>query len=414
MSTKKKLKIQADVVVDGNITAETLFGNATSAGKVNAAVTFSGSGGASAGTSFDGSTAKTVSYNTIGAAAVDHKHQKLYGYSDSNVILEQTSLSNISLGYPGMTTAGNYTILHGTALAPNTDASCDLGGTIASTKRYFKDGYFTGTVNAANFKVDDTNVSLEGHTHQYAASNTTGGAASAVGFIISPTTTDQCAVWFSVDSKYPGKLAHHGSFTFQPSSGTLTATTFKGNLTGKATTAGYAEEAGSAGGANEAGYATTAQVLVSEYYDCDDLLTEPKYVKCGGSNTPVYFKDGVPKACTVQWLHNISMMVKIQDEEALLYMSFSYVSNSSDGCTSLEEVKDLLHGTAYGYGSVCNCDGSIMYPIRYITLSGFAMNNSIIARVFHPQDWNTANANLKELTLDKNHAWIHDTVCRVL
>ncbi|NCA02911.1 MAG: hypothetical protein EBS87_12280, partial [Sphingomonadaceae bacterium] len=45
-----------------------LSGNATSADKVNNAVTFNNSGtGAASGTSFDGSVARTISYNTVGA-----------------------------------------------------------------------------------------------------------------------------------------------------------------------------------------------------------------------------------------------------------------------------------------------------------------------------------------------------------
>jgi len=50
-------------------------GAATSANKVNAALTFSNGGsGAASGTTFDGSTARTISYNSIGAAASSHSH----------------------------------------------------------------------------------------------------------------------------------------------------------------------------------------------------------------------------------------------------------------------------------------------------------------------------------------------------
>lgn len=52
-------------------------GAATSANKVNKAVTFNKDGqGAASGTTFDGSTARTISYNTIGAAAATHSHAK--------------------------------------------------------------------------------------------------------------------------------------------------------------------------------------------------------------------------------------------------------------------------------------------------------------------------------------------------
>lgn len=52
-------------------------GNAGSATKVNKAITFNNGGaGAASGTTFDGSTARTISYNTVGAAASEHTHTK--------------------------------------------------------------------------------------------------------------------------------------------------------------------------------------------------------------------------------------------------------------------------------------------------------------------------------------------------
>jgi hypothetical protein len=54
----------------------TAGGAATSANKVNKAVTFTTTGGAAAGTTFDGSTARTISYATVGAAPATHSHTK--------------------------------------------------------------------------------------------------------------------------------------------------------------------------------------------------------------------------------------------------------------------------------------------------------------------------------------------------
>jgi hypothetical protein len=52
-------------------------GAATSANKVNKDLTFNNSGnGVASGTTFNGSTARTISYNTIGAAAASHTHTK--------------------------------------------------------------------------------------------------------------------------------------------------------------------------------------------------------------------------------------------------------------------------------------------------------------------------------------------------
>lgn len=54
-------------------------GAAVSANKVNAALTFNSTGGAAAGTTFDGSAAKTISYETIGASPVGHTHPDYAG-----------------------------------------------------------------------------------------------------------------------------------------------------------------------------------------------------------------------------------------------------------------------------------------------------------------------------------------------
>lgn len=60
--------------------SSTQGGAATSANKVNKAVTFKNDGtGAASGTTFDGSTARTISYNTIGAAAAGHTHSDYAG-----------------------------------------------------------------------------------------------------------------------------------------------------------------------------------------------------------------------------------------------------------------------------------------------------------------------------------------------
>lgn len=60
-------------------------GAATSANKVNSALTFNNGGqGVASGTTFDGSTARTISYNTIGAAAASHSHDDKY-YTESEV-----------------------------------------------------------------------------------------------------------------------------------------------------------------------------------------------------------------------------------------------------------------------------------------------------------------------------------------
>lgn len=64
--------------------SSTQGGAATSANKVNKSVTFKATGGATAGSAFDGSAAVTVDYSTVGAAPASHTHDDRY-YTESEV-----------------------------------------------------------------------------------------------------------------------------------------------------------------------------------------------------------------------------------------------------------------------------------------------------------------------------------------
>lgn len=68
-------------------------GAATSANKVNKAVTFKATGGATAGSTFDGSAAVTVSYATVGAAPASHTHDDRY-FTEDEVTAELAKKSN--------------------------------------------------------------------------------------------------------------------------------------------------------------------------------------------------------------------------------------------------------------------------------------------------------------------------------
>lgn len=73
-------------------------GAATSANKVNASLTFNNGGsGAASGTTFDGSAAKTISYNTIGAAASSHTHDDRY-YTESEIDTKVSTLNTAISG----------------------------------------------------------------------------------------------------------------------------------------------------------------------------------------------------------------------------------------------------------------------------------------------------------------------------
>ena len=141
---------------------ETQGGAATSANKVNASVTFNTTGGAGAGTAFDGSSAVTVDYSTVGAAP-EHDHPYLlddtkYAGSSSqggaaNSVKEALTFSTTGNG----ATSGSY------------------NGSTAKTISY-------NTVGAASASHTHTKSEITdfSHTHNYAGSDSPGGAANSV------------------------------------------------------------------------------------------------------------------------------------------------------------------------------------------------------------------------------------------
>ena len=107
-------------------------GAATSANKVNAALTFNNSGnGAASGTTFDGSTAKTISYNTIGAAASSHNHDDRY--------LTGIKMNGASKGTSGVVDLG-------TVLTDASKFATSAQGTKADNAMPKSGGTFTGEV----------------------------------------------------------------------------------------------------------------------------------------------------------------------------------------------------------------------------------------------------------------------------
>jgi len=94
---------------EGNTTIKSLTG--ITANKTKNALTFSSAGsGASSGTTFDGSTARTISYNTIGAAAASdvqyaiNKDNYLVIYTNKN---SQSTSNIVYTNYPVYTITFN-------------------------------------------------------------------------------------------------------------------------------------------------------------------------------------------------------------------------------------------------------------------------------------------------------------------
>lgn len=190
-------------------------GAATSANKVNKAVTFTTTGGATAGTTFNGSAAVTVDYSTVGAAPTSHTHDdryyteseidsKLTGKSDTGHTHDDryytetevdnkiaTAISSV-LRYQGTKNATSDLPTSGQVKGDvwNITTACVASGTLPAVNAgdnvaWNGTGWdvLAGTVDLSNYYTEteaDAKFALVGHTHNYAGSSSAGGAANSV------------------------------------------------------------------------------------------------------------------------------------------------------------------------------------------------------------------------------------------
>lgn len=196
------------------------------ANSVKASLTFKNDGtGADSGAAFNGSAAKTISYNTIGAAAASHNHDDLY-YTESEInakVLELNTAidgkaasghnhdstyitpsavdSKISaalgsvLKYKGTknTTSLLPTSGNSTGDVWNISTACAASGTLPAVNAGDNVAWngsswdvLAGTVDLSNYYTESevdaklADKSDADHTHKYAGSSTAGGAANSV------------------------------------------------------------------------------------------------------------------------------------------------------------------------------------------------------------------------------------------
>jgi len=139
------LRISGDAVISGTNTGDqtTITGNAGSANKVNNAVTFNNGGsGAASGTTFDGSTARTISYNTIGAAASSHAHGSLSSDGKVGTTTDQVVVTGTG---GAITTASRSGIDSRSSFPPTLDKVYPVGAVYLSVENTSPASLFGGT-----------------------------------------------------------------------------------------------------------------------------------------------------------------------------------------------------------------------------------------------------------------------------
>ena len=162
--------------VSGDLSGLHYAGSDSVAGPANSvktAVTFNNSGkGATSGTTFDGSTARTISYNTIGAASSGHTH--------NTTLAADTGTSAITLTHGGkykLTAGGNSVIF---TLPGDNNSYHTTGSWSGLTYTAAAQGGAEALAFTLPTGTSATTVALGNHTHSYAGSDSAGGPANSV------------------------------------------------------------------------------------------------------------------------------------------------------------------------------------------------------------------------------------------
>lgn len=166
-----------NISTNGTITAKSFLGNATSASKVNNALTIQANG-SSLG-SFDGSSAKTfnITYSNVGAAAANHSHSTLVYGGEGNSATSRVHVYNAALTTGGWAADScGYKSTYGTTLdvsgystwyhrlAFNTDSNIDYYHGINTTTMSYVGRLLTSS-NYSSYALPLTGGTTTGAIH---------------------------------------------------------------------------------------------------------------------------------------------------------------------------------------------------------------------------------------------------------
>ena len=242
----------------------------------------------------------------------DIQLDSISGDADTNTSITFSGSDVITIATGG---SGRLTIGDG-ALSPVTDNQIDLG----TSSLEFKDGYFDGTVTADAFAGPLTG-------------NVTGTAdvatvATTVTITDNENTNETNAIIFTAGGDVDGGnlgLESDGNLTYNPSSGTLTATAFAGNITGNVTgnASGTAATVTGAAQTNITSLGTlTALTVDNMAFDANTLTSTGTFIidsdtdiTLDADGGDIRFKDGGTTISTITNSSN-SLQIKVDQQDA--------------------------------------------------------------------------------------------------